>query len=145
MRCLLVVLCAFSLVACQKASPLIGSWETSTDGVTGATGTTRLTFADGGKLTAETKLSGKNGLSLTATDTGTWKLEADKMTVHIDDTGWKFAGPGADKADAKFKENRDKVLANANENPTETIAWTNNDEFTLTDPKGTKKPYRRVK
>jgi hypothetical protein len=103
-------------------------------------------FGEDGKFVMKTVASGPNGTSVTSTDTGTWTLAGDKLTHHVDDVQWDFSGPDAVVARARqrFQQNRSKIIANVNKDPTETIAWTGNDEFTATDSSGHKETFHRV-
>lgn len=145
MRWILLALAALVVGGCHPASPLVGAWEAKNEALKGTTGTTRVDFAADGKMTVTTKLAGGTGLSLTAIDTGTWKLDGNTLTIHRDDVNWTFEGPGAELARQKFEARRAEILANANKSPTETIAWEGNDTFVSTDSTGNKETYRRIK
>ena len=121
---------------CKKASPLVGTWETQSS-LVNVPLQSELTFDANGTF-KDVTTSAKPGApaKLTATDTGTWKLEGNQLTTKVTDVDWQFTGSNPaflQKARDRFLANKDKILASANEHPTETITWKGNDEFSYTD------------
>ncbi len=134
------------LAGCRKTSPIVGEW-TTTDTVLGTQAESRLNFADNGSYTDTTLMQGQKGNALTAVDTGTWKLEGDRLTVHVDDVQWKFSGSGPAVARAKerFAANKAKIIEQANAEPTDTIKWDGADSYSLVDSKGITHTFKRIK
>jgi hypothetical protein len=142
---LIVIACVLSS-GCHKASPLVGDWEAKST-ILNQNGTIHTSFGGDGKLKTTTVAAGKNGTSVTAVDTGTWKLEGKRLTVHIDDADWTFVGPEprVSAARKRFESNRSQIIANANKDPNATIEWSGDDAFTITYASGNTETFHRVR
>lgn len=120
---------------CKKNPPIVGTWVSESEILNTPAAMEGTYEADGTchSVTSLNRADGKGGL--TATDKGTWTLEGDKLTEKIVDIDMKFTGPDAaavKKANDLFAQKKAEVIADANKEPTETIKWEGNDQFSYT-------------
>jgi len=143
----LLVLALFVGVGCKKGSPLVGTWSADST-VLNMPAHSDATFNADGTCTSVTKVQrpdGKGGF--TATDKGTWTLTGDQLTEKVTDVDWQFFGGAPDKlaeANATFARQKPNIIAEANKNPTETIKWEGDDQYSYTRD-GVTYTYRRKK
>lgn len=135
------------LAGCKAASPFVGKWNSQSDllGIPMTSVTDH--NADGTFKTVSTMQRGSNAASLVVTDTGTWKLDGDKLTIVIKDIDWKVSGTTADlakKAMDRFASSKAQMIQQANASPARTLKWNGNDEFSVSD-NGKTFTYRRAK
>ncbi len=118
---------------CQSASPsMIGKWTCQTDLMGMDLAITAEYLADGTFKSVSQTQPGGNEPKLTATDTGTWKLDGDRLTVVLTDVDWKFSGANAEaikRGEARFASSKATILQQANAQPTRVIRWSGSDEF----------------
>jgi len=137
-----IVALALALGGCKKASP-VGTW-TSSETVNGINFNPEVTFnADGTFKSVSKVANGPN--TLTATDTGNWTLDGDKLTIKMTDVDWQFSGTDQariQKAQERVREKKQQIIDESNKNPTETIKWNGNDEFSA-DEQGKTTVYHR--
>ncbi len=130
------------LAGCHKDSPLFGTWNSSVE-VERVTGTSTVKFAADGQFTSTSHLQMKNA-KVDVTDEGTWELSANRLKQVLVDTNWTFSGPSADRANARFRDRKAKIIEAANKDEYGMIAWHGNDFFTTTDSMGKTHDYHRV-
>lgn len=92
-----------------------------------------VTFNEDGSFVSKSVASAPNGkATITSTDTGTWKLEGDKLTTHFADVNWEFGGVDKDrleKARDRFAGRKQQILDSLNQHPPDVIHWNGSDEF----------------
>ena len=137
--CLLAV-----LAGCHKSSPLVGTWA-ATLTVGNLTGADSTTFSSDQTFQAVAEVKGSNGISLSVHDRGTWRMDGSKLTQHYDDVDWQFTGPNADRANARFRESKAKLLDGLNTEPPSDVSFEGADTMTFTDSKSKKHESRRTR
>lgn len=145
-RSLIFAFVAILLVGCKSNPSFVGKWNSESEVMAIGTKTISEHNADGTFKSVTVTQQSPGGASLTATDSGTWKLDGDKLTLLYKDVDWKFAGtkPEALKRAAKrFKEAKPTIIAEANRAGAGKIVWKSNDEFEYMDKEGKKYTYRR--
>jgi len=130
-------------LGCKKTSPLVGSWE-STETIGKQPAKIQLSFAEDGTYTNVTTISqGK----MVVTDRGHWSQpNENSLTTKVDDVDWKFSGnlQLVARAEVRFKQNKQKIIDSTNQHPTEKIAWSGSQSFTITSDDGSTRTYQRA-
>ncbi|HEY3780537.1 MAG TPA: hypothetical protein VGL56_05595 [Fimbriimonadaceae bacterium] len=117
---------------------VVGTWTISDKTVSGMT----VDLQDGGAMQIKAPFPDIKGVTVQVD--GTYKLDADKLTFHMD--GTKLIAPdGADSSVKKKVDDANKKLVGGPTKPdeTDTIAWKDKDTFTGTNPKGDVITYTR--
>jgi hypothetical protein len=141
------VLTACLLCGCKAGSPFVGKWNSQSDLMGLPMTSVTENNADGTFKTVSTVRQGGSGAALIVTDTGTWKLDGDKLTIVVKDIDWEVGGASADKAKRAtdmFTSNKAQMIQQANADPAKTLAWKGNDEFSFAQ-NGKTFTYRRAK
>lgn len=147
-RSLFLALLTALLIGCNASPSFVGVWTCESAVMTLDTKTVTEHKADGTFKSVTTTQKSPDGAYLTATDTGTWKLDGNKLTQLYTDIDWKFSGGKPEvmkRASQRFKEVKPTVIAESNRAGTGTISWKGNDEFEYVDKAGKKYIYRRQK
>lgn len=144
MRQFALLLLVAALCGCKHVSPLVGTWEGPM--VIGSlSGTGRLVFKEDGTYTATETFQARNKIQWT--DYGTWKLDdANRLTTHVDDIRLITEGSGValEKFAKSFRDNKSKMITEANAQPTDVITWQGHDHYSYQTPKGETRNRHRV-
>lgn len=147
-RSLLFAFVAVLFVGCKSSPSFVGKWNSESEVMTLNTKTVTEHLADGTFKSVTTSEQTPGGTSLTVTDSGTWKLDGDKLTILYKDIDWKFTGGKPEiikRATERFKTAKPTIIAEANRAGAGKIIWKSNDEFEYTDKESKKYIYRRQK
>lgn len=145
---LLPAFVAVLLIGCKASPSFVGKWSSESEVMTLDTKTTSEHRADGTFKSVTITQQTAGGTSLTSTDSGTWKLDGEKLVLLYQDVDWKFTGgkPEIIKgATERFKEAKPTIIAEANRAGSGKIVWKGDDEFEYTAGTGEKYTYRRQK
>lgn len=131
----------------QETASIVGNWTCQSDLMGMDLQITADYLADGSFKSVSKAQPAPNQPIVTATDTGTWKLEGDRLTILLTDVDWKFSG-GSEamrkRAETRFASSKPTILDQSNAHPTRTIRWNGRDEFSYSQESKTY-TYRRQK
>lgn len=141
----------FALVGCApKADPFVGTWESSST-VGGLSAEIASTFNADHTFSVVTvaTVPGAQKATFKISHSGTWSSEGkDKLTTKIDKLDLDGSGLPAQMqpmfATTKTPEAKAKMLKDMNAEPTATVTWTGNDEFSA-QAQGQKVTFKRKK
>lgn len=133
---LLAIIVVFIAASCKHPEGLVGEWTSTTTAVN-VTFTHRLSFREDGSFTdVSVASSPSNTLTLTSTDTGSWKLIGDSLALHLSNIEWNITGNDparAARAEERLEQSKSKVLALMNKEPPLKLTWNGNSECSYVD------------